>query len=1083
MKLKITLFGLLFLIGNMAFSQPFEGFVDSYKKKQGKVSFFDIQQAYYEHLKNNDAEKGYRMQDGEKHRYPGWKQFKRWEHFWEIRVDRETGAFPERTPFQVYKEYKKHQNAHKKSSDNSSWINLGTDFTTGGYHGIGRLNCIGFHPDKDSTFWVGSPSGGLWKTTDHGGSWVSQTDNNPVLGVSDIAIPSNYSSTKTLYIATGDRDAGDNYSTGILKSTDGGESWSVSYSFEVGNRELVNHLLVHPNDDNTLVAATTEGVLKTTNAGATWDTLSTVALKDVEFKPGDPSVLYGSTYNYSNPTKIYRSVDGGQTWSESLSKNGIRTEISVSADAPDIVYAVVANSDNGLEGIYKSTDSGKNFSLVYDEKNMLGWAADGSDSGGQGFYDLTIEADPNHADTVFVGGINTWRSTDGGSNWTIVSHWSGSDGITTVHADKHAMDFQNGTSVLFEGNDGGIYRSDDVGQTWEDLTNGMVISQIYKLSTAQSDTDIVINGLQDNGTKLYHKGDWYDVMGGDGMKCMIDYKYSDVQYTTLPNGKIRRTQDGWTSASDITPANASSGAWVTPLAMHPDDPSIIYAGYADLYKSTDRGDNWTKISDVLSASEKLRSITIAESNPDNIYIADLSNIWKTVDGGSNWSNITDGLPVTSSSITNIEVKYDDPSVLWVSMGDYDTNNVFKSTDGGKTWNNISEGLPSLPVLDVIEDDSYKRKDVLYAGTDVGAYRKVGNEEWKPFSNNLPNVIVNDLDIYYDQENGHNVLRAATYGRGLWETPIHNQDWVSNPTILQTTGYADSVVIEWEPNTDNDTILLARTEDRSFSDPSQEVDYNNTDTLPEGEDVLYYGINNVFVHDSLAANTRYDYKIWSYDGFAYSTGEAFYVKSGCDTPSTQISNINIDEKKAQSVTLSWDRGDGDGVFILGNKSDSINQAPVCGASYDASLTFSEGDNLGYGNYAIYNGNANSVTIEDLEGATDYYFALYEYNTSDNCYLFPPELVKVKTATGTGIQPEKQDKLDIYPNPADKRVVFKIPDDITTGRLEIIDMAGNTVLEKSMSDHRTSINIQNWNEGTYIVKIHTDKSIFKEKLIVE
>ncbi len=1064
----------------MVYSQPWMEYVDDEKKKQDEVSFFDIQKAFRKYEQKRNIENGYFVEDGEKHKAGGWKQYKRWEHFWEVRVDPETGEFPDRTPFQTYKKSLQNKN-NTKQTDNSNWVNLGTDSSDSGYAGIGRLNCIEFHPQDENTYWVGAPSGGLWQTTNDGESWETLTDKNTVIGVSDIAIPSDYETSQTIYIATGDRDARDNYSTGVLKSTDGGASWQESLSFEVSNRDLVNHLLIDPNNDSILIAATTQGVMKTTDAGESWNKIASVTLKDIVFKPGNAGVIYGSTS--SNPTKIYRSIDSGKTWTESLSLTGSRTELTVSNDNPEVVYAVVANTNNGFKGVYKSTNSGEDFTEVYSDKNLLGWASDGSDDGGQGWYDLTIIADPNHADTVFVGGVNTWRSVDGGNSWEIVNHWWG-DGVPAAHADKHAMEYQNGTSVLFEGNDGGIYRTTDSGDSWEDLTNGMVISQIYKLATAQSDTDIVINGLQDNGTKLYHKGDWYDVMGGDGMKCMIDYNNADIQYGTVYYGQINRTIDMWTSNTEITPSGASKGAWVTPFAMHPENSETIYGGYADLWKSTDKGNNWSKISDVNSSSYKLRSIAIAESKPDYIYIADLYNMWRTEDGGSSWTNITNDLPVSSAAITNIEVHNSDHDIVWVSMGGYDSNNVYKTTDGGNTWINVSAGLPNLPVLDVIQDNSFSDSVILYAGTDVGAYKKVDDSDWINFSNQLPNVIVNDLDIYYDKTEGRNVLRAATYGRGLWETPILNESFVTNPSVVKTDAFVNSTEITWNFNSDNDTILLAFSHEDAFCSPSADQDYNQVDTLEDGEKVLYYGdMDTTYTHDDLDPNTDYYYKIWSFDGESYSTGVEFSERTLCDTPSTQISDIEFTNIKKQSVDVSYKRGDGDNVLILARESGEVNSNPVCGEAYSAKTTFGEGDEIGSGNFVVYNGEDTSVTVDGLEYLNKYYFAIYEYNSADNCYLFPPETASILTQSTSIGNNEGSHEFKIYPNPANKRFVVTTPSTDSPVKLEAVDMTGKTVLRKDISDNKEVVNIENWEKGTYIIKLFVNKKTLKEKLVVK
>ncbi len=864
MQRKLLLIFLLFFIGNFSFAQPWMKYIDKNKKRE-EITFYDIKKAYKEYCKINDIKEGYKIVDGKKIKEGTWTKFKRWEWYWEIRVDPETGEFPETS---AYTEYQKNRtNNTSRNKDNSDWVNLGTSYSTGGYAGIGRINAVGFHPENDDIFWIGAPSGGLWKTTDGGDNWKVQTDNNAVLGVSDIAIPSDYATSKTIYIATGDRDAGDNYTVGVLKSTDGGDTWNQSLAFSVSSRHLVNRLIMHPDDDNTLYAATTNGVYKTTDGGNNWDNINPVVLKDLEFKPGNPETMYGS--NYSSSTKIYKSTNGGVNWTESLSLSAQRIELAVTQDDNSIVYAVVSNSNSGLKGIYKSTDSGDSYNLVYDTKNLLGWASSGYDSGGQGWYDLTIAADPNHADTLFVGGINTWRSTDGGENWHLVSHWWG-DGVPAVHADKHVLEFRNGTSVLFEGNDGGIYKSTDNGETWTDLTNGMVISQIYKTGTAQSVSNVVINGLQDNGTKMYDQGYWADVMGGDGMDCMIDYTTENTQYGSQYYGALYRTYNRWGSSSSIAPSSAGDGAWVTPMAMHPTDNETIYAGFADLFKSEDQGDNWTKISNV-SSYYKIRSMEISSSNTDYIYMADLYDIWRTTDGGSSWTEITNNLP-SASTITNIEIKNDDPEKVWVSLGNYSADKVYKSTDGGASWTNVSTGLPNVPILDVEQNKSNTEDVELYAGTDIGVYRKINDQNWTLFSNNLPNVVVTDLDFYYNPDEGPDILRAATYGRGLWETEIYGADYIQDPKNISANGYVDYVKIAWELNSSGDSVLLAWNSQNNFGVPQSGMNYSPGDNLNNGGEVLLFNNDSLnFTHDSLERKEKYYYKIWSFNGQDYSSG--------------------------------------------------------------------------------------------------------------------------------------------------------------------------------------------------------------------
>jgi hypothetical protein len=221
------------------------------------------------------------------------------------------------------------------------------------------------------------------------------------------------------------------------------------------------------------------GVYKTINGGTSWTLLSSNVYIDMEFKPGTPSTIYGSTESGD----IYRSLTDGSAWTQTLSTSYYRTELAVSANNSSIVYAVLADGNGGLAGIYKSTDGGTTFPQVFSGStaNMLNWDCNTTTAGGQGSYDLCIATDPANANNVFVGGVNTWKSTDGGSTWIITNHWWGDCSVTAVHADQHSLAYQNGTSTLFECNDGGLYKTINSGTNWTHLGSGLITSQIYRL--------------------------------------------------------------------------------------------------------------------------------------------------------------------------------------------------------------------------------------------------------------------------------------------------------------------------------------------------------------------------------------------------------------------------------------------------------------------------------------------------------------------------------------------------------------------------------------------------------------------------
>ncbi|MGD9992262.1 MAG: PKD domain-containing protein [Salinivirgaceae bacterium] len=828
------------------------------KMTAGELTFPEIQKAFYEYVESEGIVDGKKEVNGTQVKVPGWKQFKRWEWYWESRVNPVSGEFPETSASDEFAVYLKNHPATKSPSGN--WTAVGPSSSTGGYAGVGRVNCVAFHPTDNNTFWIGTPSGGLWKTSDGGATWVTLTDQNAVLGVSDIAIPADYETSNTLYIATGDRDGGsvwslgggassDNNSIGVLKSTDAGSNWTATgLTYAVADNKKIGRLLINPDNPAVLLAGTSDGISRSVDGGATWTSVySGDYIIDMEFKPGNPDVVYASNMDYWGNTVILKSDNGGASWLTlySFLTTDYRVEIAVTPHDADYIYAIVANRNSGLTGIYRSIDGGATFGQLINgndnNKSFLGYYSDGSgENNGQGSYDLSIAVSPSNKNLVIIGGINSWKTTDGGATWNICNMWTSHSsynfsGAPVAHADKHVHAFRS-DGTLFEGNDGGIYLSTDNGTTWVDKSNGLMISQIYRLGVSQTDANVTITGLQDNGSKLFYGTSWYDVTGGDGMECIVDYTDVNTQYATYVNGEIYRTTNLWNGVVTISDniADEDKGAWVTPYIIDPNNNSTLYVGYADVWKTTDKGASFTKIS-TMNTADLLRSMAIAPSNSQVLYVADFSNIWKTTNGGTSWTDITGSLPVISNNITSIAVKANNENTLWVTMGGYDTQRVFESTNGGSTWTNVSAGLPNLPIMSIVQNKLSESVNHLYVGTDVGVYFKNGTENWQFFSNGLPNVVVTELDIYYDlmvPENSR--LRAATYGRGLWESDLFA--FVVTPPTADFT-VSEGYIQQGQSVTFTDLSTGATSWNWSFPGgvPAASTEQNPTVTYPDTGD--------------------------------------------------------------------------------------------------------------------------------------------------------------------------------------------------------------------------------------------------------
>ncbi|MFH2096044.1 MAG: PKD domain-containing protein, partial [Bacteroidota bacterium] len=765
----ITLMGLLRLfmivtLTTISFIVTAQPWMKGFEKKQGTArNFYDVQKAFNQYWEGKTIERG-----------KGWKQFKRWENFMEPRVY-PSGILPYRL---IFEELMKQKDMKSLEGD---WIPLGPfdtplDIGSSGRSGSGRINCIEFHPTDQDIFWVGSPSGGVWKTTDGGNSWITTTDHLPAIGISDIAVdPAN---PDILYLATGDGDASDTYSIGILKSVDGGLTWDTTGSgIDIHDYYTFRRILINPDSTNIIIAASNKGILRSADYGSNWNTVINGDFRDIEFKPGDPSIVYIGNYNGSGAT-ILKSTDGGQSFTQSSS--GIsptfnnRFELAVTPANPSKVYALGSRASNdGLGGVYVSGDEGATWTLLLSgtSMNLLGWSESADDAGGQGWYDLALAVSPVNEDEIYVGGVNIWKSSDGGNNWDLNAHWYGGGGAEYVHADQHSFDFNPLNNILYAGNDGGVYKTSDGGANWTDISDGLEILQIYRMGASFTDSTRAIAGAQDNGSMMLDGSSWFSVLGGDGMECIIDYTDADVIYGEYYYGSIYKSTNGGNSFSSITPQGAGDGAWITPFIIDSENPDILYAGYKEVYKTTNGGGSWTKMTSNLTSGSLFLNLAVAPNHCNNVYAATSYRIWRSHDSGMTWSEMGTNFP--NYPITSIAVAPYNPDHLWISMSGYhDGHKVYKTTDGGQTWSNISDSLPNIPANCIVYEEN--TNGTVYLGTDAGVYYRDNTMNyWSPFSNGLPNVIVSELEIHYPTEK----IRAATYGRGMWESELYRAEYL------------------------------------------------------------------------------------------------------------------------------------------------------------------------------------------------------------------------------------------------------------------------------------------------------------------
>ncbi len=710
---------------------------------------------------------------------------------------------------------------------------------------VGRINAIAFDPANPKTMYAGSPGGGLWRTQDDGQTWHILTDRIPMLTVSDVAVDPLH--PDTIYILTGDGEMYVGASMGILKSTDGGKSWTnTGLVWTVDQRVYAHRLAIHPTNPAIMLAASSLGLYRTENgADGAWTRVlplrdekagagpvedayfqdrAPYAFVDVLLHPTNPSIVYAATRS-----EVYRSTDAGRTWTLLAgglphvtadtveTKNDLpprvasdRIRLAVTPKSPDTLYVLYGSPGGFWIGLYRSDDAGNTFAkrsssapppssdarvpviLSLKTPNIL---YDVNEFRSQSDYDLAMAVSPIDADQVLVGGLNVWRSDDGGKTWARKSAWDHGPGSADyTHADIHMLAFRG--STLFVTSDGGVYRSDNAGDRWMSIGNfvgGMEVAQPYSVCISAKNPNLFFYGAQDNGSwKLDVKGDLTQVNGGDGFVCQIDPGDPNIVYTSVQYGKIYKATDGAekrrASFEELKIPVSGEGPWLTPFTLGP-DPSNIYACYQDLWLGTYRGFQWKNLTNGrIGTSVNCTQVVVAPMDPKTIYVVKSEGwgdawrrpaeparpaffggggVFRTTDGGGTWQDITGALPTADAALTNIAVSPTDARRLWVTFSGYKADvKVFASTDGGATWTNLSEELPNLPANTVAARTG--ASNGVFVGLDVGVYyRDDVLGKWTPFADGLPYSSVQSLIV--DEKNRRIV--AATFGRGIWQSEL------------------------------------------------------------------------------------------------------------------------------------------------------------------------------------------------------------------------------------------------------------------------------------------------------------------------
>lgn len=667
----------------------------------------------------------------------------------------------------------------------------------------GRVRPIVIHPTNPSIMWTGAVTGGVWKTLDGGASWLPLEDFLPAINIGCMAM--HPSEPDTLYIGTGEGfaewPAGTTNTAfltglGMYRSTDGGQNWEHLPNTSGTDFEFINRIAISPENPDVLLIATGTGVFRSTNRGANWTKVYTGFAYDVKFHPTDGTKAMAGLHDDG----AAYSTNGGQTWTLASGISGHRTELCYSISNPSTVFAAVSENDRIL--IYRSTNGGQSFTRRTSGSGISTYSA----------YNNTLWVDPTNPNTLIVGGVYLYRSTDAGVTLNRT--------FTSVHADMHGIvhhpGFNGSTNrTVYFATDGGVYRTTDSnGSSATALNNNLGITQFYG-AVMNPTTGVIVGGTQDNGTKRFNGNPqgWTNTFGGDGGHTAYDPTNSNYFYGEIQWGAIFRSTNGGSSASyiynssnPITDAGTSTTNFITHFVVDPNNPNRILVGCRRLWRtnnakaSTTSAVSWEIIKPTIeplrpeppnahflgSNPYNISTVAIDPSNSDRVYVGyNNGQVWKSANATAtspSWQRVDDaGGPMPERWVSRICLDPNDPNRVFVAFMGWESDNVWQSLDDGATWQSASgSGLVRLPEAPVSALAVHPTEPGwLYAGTDIGLFTSVDyGENWSTLQQGPATVPIDELHFVDSSR-----LLAVTHGRGIYVATIAPAVDPISPDIL------------------------------------------------------------------------------------------------------------------------------------------------------------------------------------------------------------------------------------------------------------------------------------------------------------
>ena len=687
----------------------------------------------------------------------------------------------------------------------------------------GRTLALAIHPENPDILFVGSASGGLWKSTTGGSglnAWEYIPTGHQVLGVAAIDIDAN--NPNTMFIGTGEaygssenypgigpvRTTRGSYGIGILKSTDGGLSWTKSLDWSLNQKKAVQKIQINPLRSESIWAATTDGLYKSTDGGDSWSNIHSVTMAtDIIINPLDTNMVFVAHGGMgSDGHGIYRTKDGGKTFTKAnLLVGGGPFEykgkavLSMSSEKPNIIYASIGNSDGSLNyedediktWVMKTEDFGETWNLVFSSNDIYARV--------QGWYAHAIAVHPRNENIVWAAGqpFSVFKSTDGGVDFMEagMANTAGTTDDRENDVYPYLSDWADHHDIIFHPtmhdtiyfiNDGGIFKTTDGGITIENCNSGYQTVQFYNgVSNSNTREKLFLGGLQDNSSIIY-EGDlsWRREWGGDGAWTALNQDDNNIAYLSAQFGQAVVSYDlfkggqlYWamprgtdSQGNEIFPRNEAN--FITPYILSPADNQTMYMGGERIYRYNALSQNWTTTNNgyrldgnamsALAGSEQDANVVYAASSPK----LQRPHIYRTANGGNTWRQITRDLP--DRFPTDLAVDPNNDLIAYVTFGGFETSHVFRTENGGESWEDIGQNLPDIPTWSITVNPN--NSSHLFVGNEIGVYQSVDSgKNWQNINGNLPDAVF-AIDLIISRSN--NKLRLATHGNGAYEIDIN-----------------------------------------------------------------------------------------------------------------------------------------------------------------------------------------------------------------------------------------------------------------------------------------------------------------------